>query len=168
MMRHSLDLTKVLHVIFVTFRWLSVGFFLVSSFALAKSLWQDYPLMTRPVKVDGIITDFHMHDPPIFGNQWLISFAYQVPVVTYQGDKGISHQVESRYGDNNAALGMSVPVLFDGNNPDNAIVDHGVLHNWLTEYVWLFVSLFSLMGIRRFSSAREAASIEKITRHHHE
>jgi len=87
-------------------------------------------------------------------------FPYQVAVVSFQDRNGISRKVISKVGDNSRQTGGRVKVIYSNRNPEKAMVDNGAFHNWLSEYVWLFVMIASLLGMKRFSKSPDLTGPE--------
>jgi len=117
---------------------------------------KDYPLVMDSTITNGTIVGFEKQSLNTQGKLTIANmFPYQVAVVSFRDSNGISRKVISKFGNNSRQIGMPVKVIYSNRNPENAIVDQGVFHNWLSEYVWLFIVLASLLGIKRFSNRPE-------------
>jgi len=151
-MEYELNIQQIANLIFKLFKWICVFVFIISIAGLAISVKNDYPLITNPIITTGNIVSFEGKHFSIVGRRNAGDmFAFNVAVVSFQDSKGVPRKVASKYGDTTRQIGEQVKVFYSRSNPDKAIIDLGIFHNWLTEYVWLFVMLASFLGIKRFS-----------------
>ncbi len=166
-MDNELNIEKIARNIFALFKWMSIFAFVVSIIGLGIAVKRDYPLFIGSSVTSGNISSFEEKQLSTVGKLSAANlFPYKVAVVTFKDDQGILRKVLSRYGNSNSSIGDTVQVIYSRDNPDMAIIDQGLFHNWLTEYILVFVLLFSLMGIRRFSSTHTSKNIEKISNTH--
>jgi len=149
---HELNIQGIAVLLFKLFRWICIVGFMLSVIGLAMAVQKDYPLLTDASTTDGTIIGFEKQSLNRQGRLTIAHmFPYQVAIVSFQDKNGIPRKVVSRIGNNSRQIGERVKVLYSNRNPENAMVDNGAFHNWLSEYVWLFVMMASVLGIRRFS-----------------
>jgi hypothetical protein len=87
-----------------------------------------------------------------------------VPVVEFVA-KGSDQKFKFKdnFGSNRSvpAVGSSVSVLYDEDDPRVAQIDKGPFLNWLNEYVRMAVLFFSLLALKQFSARRKQLTRSK-------
>jgi len=161
-MDNELNIQGIAEFIFKLFKWICIFAFIFSIVGLAIALKKDYPLVVDSSITTGTIIGFEKKSLNRQGRLTIANmFPYKVAVVSFRDRNGISRKAVSKFGDNGSQIGMPVKVIYSNRNPENAIVDEGVFHNWLSEYVWLFVVMASFLGIKRFSKKPESVPVYK-------
>ncbi len=160
-MNNELSIQGIAEFIFKLFRWICIFAFIISIVGLTMVVKKDYPLVMDSTITNGTIIGFEKQSLNRQGKLTIANmFPYQVAVVSFRDRNGISRKVISKFGDNGSQIGMPVKVIYSNSNPENAIVDEGAFHNWLSEYVWLFVVMASFLGIKRFSKEPEFTKLK--------
>ena len=149
----QVDVAKIAQAIFIGFKWLSIFGFLISFCGLALSILGSYSLWFNSSSSIGTIigykTVYISHRSTT--NSSSSSFGTQLPIVAFTNHNGKNINFDGKFGHNNDRKGKAVPIIFSNTNSQNAIIDLGNLHNWLSTYIWLFCMVASLLGIKRFS-----------------
>jgi len=151
--KNEIDISGIAQLIFTGFKWLSVFGFIVSVGGLGLSVLGNYSLWLNSTNSTGVIVEYntvHISERSM-RNSSSSSFETRLPMVKFTDHNGNSVNFEGKYGHSSDQKGKIVPIIFSNTNPKNAIIDLGRFHNWLSTYIWLFIMLFSLLGIMRFS-----------------
>jgi len=135
-MNDTSNIQKIAEHLFNLFRWICIVAFILSIVGLIMTVKKDYPLVMESTITNGTIVGFGKQSLNTQGKLTIANmFPYQVAVVSFRDSNGISRKVISKFGNNGRQIGMPVKVIYSNRNPENAIVDQGVFHNWLSEYV---------------------------------
>ena len=150
---NQIDISDIAQILFTAFKWLSICAFVVSIAGLGISILGNYPLWINSTKSTGIIVEYkavHISSRSMSSSS-SSTFETRLPIVEFTDHNGHSVKFESKYGHNSDQVGSVVPIIYSNADPQNAIVDLGIFHNWLSTYIWLFIMVGSLLGIKRFS-----------------
>ena len=160
-MNDTLNIQGIAELLFNLFRWICIFAFILSIVGLTMTVKKDLPLIMDSTITNGTIIGFEKRSLNRQGKLTIANmFPYQVAVVSFRDGSGKSRKVISKYGNNASQIGMPVKVIYSNRNPENAIVDEGMFHNWLSEYVWLFIVVASFLGIKRFSKKPEFVKLK--------
>ena len=149
----KIDIPKVAEFIFIGFKWLSMAGLLISFSGLALSITSNYSLWFNSTKSTGIITEYKTVylSERSRSNSSVSSFGIQLPVIMFTDLNGKKIQFDGKFGHSNDQKGEIVSIIFSNRNPENAIIDLGNFHNWLSTYIWLFCLMCSSLGVKHFS-----------------
>ncbi len=92
------------------------------------------------------------------------SFGTKLPIVTFKNLDGKLFETIGHYGQKYSRKRDKVLVIYDANNPSDAMIDEGFINNWLGLFIFLFGMIVFFLGIKRFSNLTNSREESKVTK----
>jgi hypothetical protein len=126
---------------------------MVCAVGLSCAVQQSYPLWLHSIETEGVVSGYKSvawQSHGVFGGASASSTSANLPVITFQDQNGVRFTFIGNLGHSRLqAVGGTVAVIYEEDNPSNAIEDRG-LENWMAIYIWLFGFTASVFGVLRF------------------
>lgn len=146
-------LTDWVSIVFYCLSVIGVFISLIGLFIFVKS---NYALLFDFTKSTGTIIRYDTK--PISKEE---SSLKKFPVVSFANVNGEITEFVSNFGHKTEVKEKFVPIIFSSKNPKNAIIDLGYFKNWLEIYIWLFVLIISVLGVKRFAVVLKKKTVDK-------